>query len=217
MSVLNHIKAIIFDLDQTLLDSWEVHRQSIVHAAQRSGRQIPSSERIRKEFCGVLEEHIERLFGSFDQVLFDHYVQFYQENHLGLTSAFPDVQKVLVSLRANTYHLAVCSNKRRSTAVPELDVAGLSSYFETMLFRDEGFPMKPDPAGLLAMVRSFDISPNDALFVGDSPDDMLCAQESGVVSVAALWGAMDKEALLDTKPDIVWYNVTEYAQTVPIT
>ena len=80
--------ALIFDWDQTLLDSWDVHRDAIWHAATTLGLDPPREEVIRDTYAGILDEHLETLFGRNDGLL-EPYVRYYGEHHLTDTHLFP--------------------------------------------------------------------------------------------------------------------------------
>ena len=202
------LMALIFDWDQTLLDSWGVHCDAIWYAATILGLDSPPEEMIRDTYAGTLDEQLETLFGHNDGLL-ETYRRYYWEHHLVDTHLFPGVQQVIVALMAQRYRLGLLSNKRRHMAVPELEYVGLEECFEAMVFRDDLGVMKPDPQGLQAVLEMLGICPGSALYIGDGPVDVQVARRAGTYSAAALWGTVDKAVVLAEAPDCVWYRPEE--------
>ena len=87
-------------------------------------------------------------------------------------------------------------------ATEELSRAGLLHYFQAVVGFDDTDLHKPDPEPIfMAMERICIDEPDEILFVGDSPADVWAARNAGCKSVAALWGTLDAELLLDAMPD----------------
>jgi len=208
MGIPGMYKAVVFDWDQTVLDSWDVHQSAIEHAARSVGLPVPSYKSIVASFTGRLEEHLAQLFVNTDG-LTERYVQFYRENHVVMSNLFPGMAVALGRLVAGGYRLGLLSNKLRRTAKPELEATGLLQRFHATLFRDEGYPMTPDPTGLRRLLEVLGVSPPEALYVGDAPSDIQCARGAGVRSAAALWGTVDAAALLAVGPDYRWHRIED--------
>ena len=203
------IRLLAFDWDQTLWDSWEVHRQSIRYAAERKGIANPTQSKIVSAFSSSLEEHLLRVFGPDYDGSVEHYLDFYSRHHLTMSRLFPKVADALRQLKDNGLHLALLSNKQRSEGYKELGESGLSSLFYSTMFRGDMAELKPNPDGLLHVLSRTGISPQRALYIGDTPNDIEFASRAGVGSVAALWGNLDKEALLAQNPDHVWQRIED--------
>ncbi|MEE8442764.1 MAG: HAD family hydrolase [Dehalococcoidia bacterium] len=201
-------KAIIFDWDQTVLDSWRMHEAAIAHVARTAGVPVPTRKRTIDTYVGRLEEHLAVLLNHTSD-LTQEYLEFYQENHLAMSRLFPGIYALLDRLAGHGCRLGLLSNKRRSLVNPELDATGLLLRFQASLFRDEGFPMKPDPAGLKWLLGELDVSSQETLYVGDAPSDVECARRAHVSSAAAQWGSVDVPALLAANPDYRWQRVED--------
>ena len=68
---------------------------------------------------------------------------------------------------------------------------------------------KPDPDPILRGLELLGIQPQHAISVGDDPIDTVAAKSAGVFSVGALWGALDRKALIASKPDVLCETVIE--------
>lgn len=152
-------------------------------------------------------EHVEDMVIAFEEVYLDH-----QER---LVRPFPGVPELLHSLAARGYRLALLSNKRKAPGVRELALCGLASFFESVLFLEDLAYPKPDPRALQQSARDLGCSPEQVLYVGDSPLDMSCARAAGVASAAALWGSKDHGPLLAEQPDLSLTDVADLLAWCP--
>ncbi len=202
------LRALIFDWDQTLLDSWGVHRDAIRRVAGSAGLEIPSEEEIIGTFTGTLDEHLRLLFGQMDGLL-EVYGQYYREHHLVDARLFPRVSQLLEHLQREGYRLGLLSNKARRMAEAELEHWELADAFDLLVFRDDLGVMKPEPDGLNAILEGFGVPAPSALYVGDGPVDVQVARRAGTWSAAALWGTLDEPGVLAESPDLVWREVEE--------
>ena len=208
------LKAIVFDWDQTLWDSWAVHQGGIEYAAECVGLPKPSKERIIATFRGVLEEHLAFLLDDNGESL-EHYLEFYKTHRQHLSRLFPEVSAPLQALHGAGYRLALLSNKVRPAVMEDVRETGLGDLFQTTLCRDDlGIP-KPEPGGLLHVLNDLQVAPGEALYVGDAPSDMECARRAGVGSVGALWGCIDVPALVAAEPDTLWHQPQEALGLLP--
>ena len=204
------ITTLIFDWDQTLVNSWGVHRDAIQHAARSLGLDVPSEQVLVTTFTGSLEEQLVTLFDRADWVM-DLYLQYYWAHHKRGARLFPGIRRLVRGLRARGIQMGLLSNKMRRTAVAELEVTGLLDAFDLMVFRDDLGSLKPDPEGLNALLEGFRASPQECLLVGDGPTDVQVAHRVGAPSAAALWGSLDHRAVLAEGPHLAWQQVSEAA------
>jgi pyrophosphatase PpaX len=103
--------------------------------------------------------------------------------------------------RAGLAHGLVTSGQRERV-VADLARLGLSSAFDTIVCGSDLPERKPHPEPLRRALRALDVAAADAAYVGDSPEDVQMAQAAGVLSVAVPGGYPNRDALLDSRPDI---------------
>ena len=206
---MNNPRLIVFDWDQTLWNSWDLHLQCMWHAADALGLPRPSAEIIAPRYSMPFIDHVTSLFQDDTETVLEIYMEFYVSRMTDLGHLYEGIADAVTSLKRQGYSLAVFSDKRRAYGEPEAEYCGLVSLFDTVLFREEGRPHKPDPQGLHQILASLGVPVQDALVVGDSHVDMECARNAGVTSAAALWGSVNRQATLDQQPDYIWNTVED--------
>ena len=114
---------------------------------------------------------------------------------------------MLRELKDLGYLLAVFSDKRDVFGRLELEQSGVADFLDYALFLVDGRPYKPDPQGLDQVMAAIGVAPEDALYVGDSRQDVECANRAGAKSGAALWGSVDRMGVLEPGPHYRWERV----------
>jgi phosphoglycolate phosphatase len=196
------VRAVLFDLDGTLLDTLE----DIGRAANRvlASNGFPEHPlESYKEFVGdgaaVLfqralpggyeqGETLERCLGQFRED--------YGHAWNIATRPYPGIPELLSGLSERGIRMSVFSNKPHSITVA--CVGGLLGgwTFDVVLGYREGSPKKPDPSGALAIARRTGIPPDEFLYLGDTGTDMETARAAGMKPAGALWGFRTEEELL---------------------
>jgi HAD superfamily hydrolase (TIGR01549 family) len=198
------MRAVLWDLDDTLLDTLSARMRALNYAyAQCLGGPVDPLELWKSHRGGSLEALGQRLLGADAQKFTTAYRNYYygQEHRVAV---FPGVEEVLTALQEHGLLLAVVTSKISWGATEELEEAGLLRFFRAVVGHDDVERAKPDPAPIFeAMSRIVVDDPADVLFVGDSPADMFAARNAGCIPVAATWGTVDRELLLDTSPAFV--------------
>jgi len=194
---------ILWDLDDTLLDTLSVRMLALAHAHEVClGTKTEPLALWKSHRGGSLEAMGVRLMGERDAA---HFVSAYRDFYYKQDRAiepFAGVVAVLESFRRAEVPMAVVTSKIAHGAVEELTSCGLLQYFRAVVGADDTDQHKPDPAPVYeALDRMLIDSPEGVIFVGDSPADIWAARNAGVRSVAALWGTLDPELLLDAMPD----------------
>lgn len=184
-------RLIAFDLDGTLLDS----RRDLADAANEtlavSGYPPLAVEAITRmvgEGAGVL---LERAFAAYGAAVPDGtlatFLRFYDDRLTIHTRPYDGVADSLQALAARAM-LAVLTNKPLKPTLGLLEHFGLARHFVRVVGGDGPWPRKPDPAGLLALLESTGVAPEDALFVGDSWVDLETARRAGVACCLVRYG-----------------------------
>ena len=194
---LQAIKAVVFDLDGTLLDTI----RDIAAAANQALRQYGLPEHPIERYRAYVGHGIRGLFqqalpeGSeaAEQVLAS-YLAYYPEHCTDLTVFFPGIPEMLQALQGR-YALGVLSNKTERTAKRIM-----AHYFPPDMFRlvwgnDGQRPLKPDPAAAPLLCEALGVGPEEILFFGDGDTDMEFATRAGFLPVACSWGYRSREEL----------------------
>ncbi|MBR4361025.1 MAG: HAD family hydrolase [Clostridia bacterium] len=192
-------KAVIFDLDGTLINSLPDIAAAMNRSLALFGLPTyPEADYKFKVGNGVFKL-TERAVGShteyYDRVLAAYRADYAQHSRVN-TTAYRGVPEMLSALESRGMRLCVLSNKDQT------DVENvLACYFPNILFaaiqgRTEGLPLKPDPTGALRVAQSLALPPEDFWFVGDTSTDMLCGAAAGMETVGVLWGFRPREELI---------------------
>lgn len=198
------IKAVIFDLDGTILNTIADLATSVNYALVQKGYKARSIEEIRSFIGDGIAKLVERAIGFplYDADLKDMIVlfkEYYNHHYMDATIPYKNIIELMKELKKRGISLAVLSNKYDS-AVKSLCEAFFHDLLDECIGEGPGVPKKPDPKGLIMLLDKMDISPEEALYVGDSGGDITVSQFAGVSSVAVTWGFRTKEELAKFKP-----------------
>lgn len=177
--------AIIFDLDGTLVDSAPDIHAGIVALCVQEGVAPLSFEAVRGMIGGgvpVLIDRVARAAGldldpARQQARCDWFIDRYEHNPYGMTTAFDGVEAALDALAAAGHVLGLCTNKPTGPTLSLLHAFGWDGRFATVVCGDTLPVRKPDPAPLHHAVAALG---QPALFVGDSEVDAETAERAGV-------------------------------------
>ena len=202
-------KAIIFDWDLTLWNSWDIHVWLMQYTAGVLGVARPHPPEIAREFHRPFFEHLAWFLGADHDRIVETYTGMYHEVVAEKAHLYAGVAETLRRLKEWGFQTAVFSDKRHAFGESELAQTGVGALLDHTLFLHDGRPYKPDPAGLLQVIEALGVSPQETLYVGDSHQDIECARRAGVRSAAALWGSLNRERVLAQIPDHRLESVAE--------
>ena len=189
------IKACIFDLDGTIGNTLD----SMVYSVNLTLKEMNLSE-ISKEQCRefvgngarVLMEKALDASGNPGATRIEEGMQIYgrifDENCTYHVTPCEGVPEMLYKLKKKGVKLAVLSNKPHCQAVRAVHAIYGEKLFDWVQGQQEGIPRKPDPAGLNQIMRRLGVLPEETLYLGDSPEDALTAQNAGVEFMGVTWG-----------------------------
>jgi HAD superfamily hydrolase (TIGR01509 family) len=147
----------------------------------------------------------ERVEGIMDELC-----DFYQAHHPVLANAHPGIEDVLRFLKSKGVRLAVFTGKGRRTTDITLSTLGLAGYFDLTVSGNDVVKHKPDPEGIVKILRAFDVRPEEALMVGDSLGDIAASRGAGVPMAAVLWDSYDSERVRGAGAQYVFHEVEEF-------
>ncbi|MBQ5417609.1 MAG: HAD family hydrolase [Oscillospiraceae bacterium] len=192
-------KAIIFDLDGTLLDTLDDLTASMNYALRTMSMPERTKDEVRGFVGNGLAKLVERALpqGSSEEqcskalsLLKEHYA----DHCMDKTGMYDGVREMLVKLRDMGYKLAIVSNKV-DTAVQELKVHYFDGLIGTAVGEREGISGKPAPDMVFAAVKELGAELSDCVYVGDSDVDIKTAENSGLPCISVLWGFRGEEFL----------------------
>lgn len=207
-------KAVIFDLDGTLLDTIDDLANSMNSVLERSGHPIHSAEAykyfvgdgMRKLVKRALPEAFRQdtVIDGFLAEMKAEYGKRWDEK----TQPYKGIPELLNALTDKGLKLAVLSNK-----VDEFTKLVVAKFlpewkFEAVIGEGNGIPKKPDPSGASMISTQLGINPGEILYLGDTNVDMITATAAGMYAVGVLWGFRKADELVEggakvliTKPE----------------
>ena len=197
----NRPLAVLFDLDGTLIDTIDLLLACARHTFEgRDPR--PTDEQwiagigtpLRKQFAEFAssDEDIEHLT--------QRYRTFQREHHDRLTNAFPGVLETLDELERRGHPMGIVTSKSNEMMDRGLEWVGIMRHMRTRIGMDNAKRHKPDPFPVALAVEELGYTPEEAVFLGDSPHDIASGNAAGVTTIAALWGPFSRAQLEPFKP-----------------
>jgi pyrophosphatase PpaX len=196
------VRAVLFDLDGTLLDTVELIRVSFRFATREVlGRAVPDEVTMSGVGRPLVEQFREMAPGREDELV-AVYRDFNMARHDELARIYPGTVPTLRALAAMGMPMAVVTSKGTRAASHGLTTFGLAGFFDTVVTADDVDRHKPDPLPLRRAAESLGVDMRYCVYVGDSPHDMQAALAAGAVAVAALWGAFTRSDVLEPDPGL---------------
>src|ERR1700727_1902091 len=198
------LRLLVFDLDGTLIDSGADLCAS-VNAMLRNFGRLELPQNVIATYIGDgAARLVSRSLGEPDDPAFldsalTYFLDYYRVHKLDQTYVYPGVFAALDSLRLER-SMAVLTNKPIGPSVAICEALGLSPYF-FRIYGGNSFPTKkPDPEGLLALMKEAGVTAQETLMVGDSDVDILTARNAGVWSIGCSYG-LSPHTLETSSPD----------------
>jgi len=186
------LRAVLFDLDGTLVDSSIGILNSLAAAFEKTG--CKPIKPFSPEIIGPpLLEILSLLSGSSDPLLLgrisESFMGHYDTVGVNQTIPFPGVAQMLQSLNAAEISLHIATNKRHSPTSRIIEAMGWSAMFELVLSPDSVSPALSSKAAILAkLLAEANLQATDCLYIGDRLDDYNAALEVGIPFALAEWG-----------------------------
>jgi phosphoglycolate phosphatase len=185
------VRAFVFDLDGTLIDSKMDLVQSVNAMLRKTGRAEQPTELVASYIGHGAPQLIASVLGPAADELQHRealkiFLAHYQEHKLDLTRPYPGVREGLQALAGSP--MAVLTNKPARVSMDILEGLKLAQFFRAVHGGDSFERKKPDPSGALAILKELGASPAESAMVGDSDVDMLTARNAGMVAVGVSYG-----------------------------
>lgn len=197
------IRAVLYDFDGTLADSTELIMRCYRHTMRTHLGQAPPDGEWLAGFGTPLETQIARFSRSAGehQAMLASYRAYQDEHHDTLLRPFPGAAETVAELARRGLRLAIVTSKLRRGTLRGMDLCGITDHFPVIVTPEDVDNPKPHPDPVHVALERLEVAPHEALFVGDSPHDLVAGREAGTRTAAALWGPFPREALLAERPD----------------
>jgi HAD superfamily hydrolase (TIGR01509 family) len=212
-------RAIIFDVDGTLVDSMEAYQVVAELAAGPHGLLI-EREMVRYALNNnhptfwdliVPADRLDRLklIELLKQEAMRRWPEVLQEHG----RALPELRRTLETLRGQGLRLGIVTASRGGSFQPLRD-EGLLGFFEAVVTGADVTHRKPDPEGLLKCAAALGVEPGEAVYIGDTPIDVLASRAAGMAVISVLSGAGDSALLSAASPDWLIHSHAQLPEVV---
>lgn len=197
------MKAVLFDLDGTLVNSLSDLAASTNYALKKMGFPTHETEKYRYFVGDGMPKLIERVLPKDEfskevhKECLEIFMAHYREHYVDKTRVYSGIPELLKSLKDKGLKLAVISNKQQQMAQTVVSKLFGNGTFDVIYGKQEGYEPKPNPALTLKLMSELDVTPNECVLIGDSGMDMAAAVNSGCIGIGALWGFREEKELLD--------------------
>ncbi|OZS78285.1 pyrophosphatase PpaX [Tetzosporium hominis] len=204
-----HIQAVLFDLDGTLIDTNELIIQTFQTVLDERFPGKYSRETILPFLGPPLYETFQQVDPTQVDDLIEAYRKWNMENHDAMVQAFPGVVETLEHLHARGIKLAIVSTKRNEMIERALNLMNVRQYFTAVIGLDDVKNAKPDPEPVQLALSKLEVKPEHALMVGDNFHDIVAARAAGVDSVAVAWSIKGLDYLMAFEPVYAIHDMSE--------
>lgn len=220
------VKAILFDLDNTLIDFWKMKEESsraaltgMINAGLKVEKEEAHKEMMRLfmrlgvESENIFQEFLKNRIGRIDEKMLAAAINAYLKTKNTFMKTYPSVKPVLIELKKRKIKLAIVSDAPKVKVYQRLLAMNIEKYFDFVIgFEDTGAKKKTE-IPLKVAIEKLKLEPNEIMMVGDSiKRDVLPAKKSGMIAVLAKYGSLEKVEKI--RPDFVLDEFAEILKLV---
>ncbi len=199
------IDLIVFDLDGTLVDTRQDLTDAVNYALKRLGKPPLDVDTVTRNVGDGVRMLLLRTLQIEDDALRakgrDYFIEYYSQHLADHTRPYPGIIEMLDTLKG--FKMAVLTNKSQEFTEPLLRQIGLDRYFVKVIGGNAGYPAKPDPQGLQAILSTLEVPAEKAIMIGDSGNDIHVGKALGVKTCAVSWGYRPLDELKALQPDFI--------------
>jgi len=209
------IKAIIFDLDGTLVDSYPGIHQSLNEMLRALNLPEVDLETVKRRVGrGIFNLMQESVPPDLVPRALELFRRSYDQTHLSGTSILPGVKETLEALKRRQIRMAIASNKPAEFTRNILKHLKIDSFFAAVAGPEGEIRPKPHPSMLDFLMKSMGVDPQETLYAGDMTLDSETARNAGATLALIATGGHTKEELESVRPDYLFSSMNELVKEV---
>lgn len=204
------IKTIIFDIDGTLIDTFENSVMALREAILDITGQSYNEDELSFHFGITLDDALRTL--KIDETCFDAIAtkvdEYYgRKKEINL---FEGIESMIEQLSENGYIIGIVTSKQRTEYIKDFSDLSIAKYFETIVCADDTEKHKPHPEPIEKFIQLTKTKKEEAIYIGDTSYDCSCAHKAGIKFGLAVWGARNNKI----KADYFFTNPTDILKEV---
>ncbi len=193
------IRAVLFDLDGTLVDSLADLTDAVNHIRDAFSRPTLTVDAVRlkigKGSLHLVRQVLPDVSGTDIERALDMFLAFNRQHIADKSILYPGIRDILHELAARNIKMAVMTNKNEDLCRILLQTLGIQDLFQSVCGGDTYPERKPSPLPLLKIMETLGTAPRESVMVGDSINDILAAKRANIASIACTWGYGGPEEL----------------------
>ncbi len=209
------IRAVLFDFDGTLGDSYRAITASVNHVRARHGLGPMTVEQVRPSVGRGLPFLLDRCVPGTN---FESDARSYRSHHPSVlesgTELLPGAMEMLRSLHDRGLKQAICSNKPAPFTRKLVEILRIAEFIDLVLGPEDVVHPKPAPDMLIEAIRRLELPARDLIYIGDMTVDIQTARGAGVQVWVVPTGSDALQALQDAKPDRLLNDLSEVARLI---
>lgn len=199
-------KAILFDLDGTLLNTLDDLNESMNKVLTENGYKEQTKDETRRFVGNGVRKLVERSLPGESTEFYDkieaQFKECYAKNMRNKTAPYEGIEELLKALKERQVKVGVVSNKFDG-AVKSLCKEIFGEYTQVAVGERVGVRKKPAPDSVLAAIDELGVKKEETIYAGDSDVDIETAKNAGIKSIGVTWGFRDRELLISCGADFL--------------
>ncbi len=195
-------RAVLFDWDNTLVDSWETIHAALVVTFAAMGHEPWTLQETKRRVARSLRDSFPTIFGERWEEAQRLYLDSFTAIHLERLKAMEGAAEMLRSLGESGLFLGVVSNKIGAVLRREAEHLGWTAHFRRLVGAGDAALDKPYAAPVLLALEGSGVACADTWYVGDTALDMECARNAGCIGVLLGARALEDESFARFPPDL---------------
>jgi phosphoglycolate phosphatase-like HAD superfamily hydrolase len=205
------IKAVIFDLDGTIGNTLPLCIAAFRKAVEPLLGRILSDKEIVAIFGPSEEGMIDALIPNQYAKVIESYLKYYRELHDMCSKPFDGIHEIFEYLKSKNIILALVTGKGEKSTAITLSKYDMASIFEAVETGSPAGPRKVE--GIENILLKFNLKPQEAIYVGDAPSDIISARAANIPNIAAAWvDTADIQHLKELNPDAIFFTIEEFRE-----
>jgi phosphoglycolate phosphatase len=202
------LKAVIFDLDGTLLNTIDDIADSMNEILKKYGLPLHAADEYKVFVGDGVTNLVMRSTAaisaeySLSQIETEYRAEYFKRQ-ADKTMPYNGIPETLSALAHCGIKIAVFSNKPQNATLEVIAHYFPEITFDAIIGQRSGYPIKPDPNGVLEILDIFGLPREEVLYVGDTGTDMQTAKAAGLKAIGALWGFRGKDELIENSADVL--------------
>lgn len=200
------VKAVIFDLDGTLLDTLPDLNACMNEMLKFYGFPQISLAQTRLNVGHGGKKFVELSLPEDKRTLTDECYAYYRKVHIAWknekTKMFKGEREFLLKLKKCGVKTAIVTNKAHASTLKLCETILKEFKFDAVLGVTDKYPVKPNPESTLAIIKELGVNAKDCVFVGDGETDFQTATNANIKCVSVLWGYRTKEELMEVGANV---------------